>query len=129
MTRVVWADDPNNLASELHYAITVERRSGQRGAAEGEQLSDTERRVLGVVTAAEGPVKPSDVHRRLEELAAEGGGGKVPAFRTVQDTMARLHERELLWGPETERGRPRTYVPFAQRPPEQTQLVSDEEPF
>jgi hypothetical protein len=133
MTRVVWADNPTNLGSELHYAVTVERRSSQRGAAEGEQLSDTERRVLGVVTAAEGPVKPSDVHRRLEELAAQGGGGKVPAFRTVQDTMARLHERELLWGPETERGKPRVYVPFAQRPPEQGQLAvadePDEDPF
>jgi AAA domain len=108
LRRRVWAEDPDDLASPLHYEASVlddlppdpepERTKGERGR------SEVRRAVLAALRAG-GPFQtPAQL---LQHLSAAGQLAPEPTLRAVQKALTQLAADGLAHGTEEDRGRAR----------------------
>lgn len=88
IVRRVWADDPEDLGSPLHYAVTVTDEGSDYGS---DRLSKTQERILGALTDT-GPEKGRAV-RRIGDALAEDGLGKPLREQTIRDALKALRAR------------------------------------
>jgi AAA domain len=100
--RRVWATDPADLTSPLHYAVEVlaDDHPGEDDAG-GRELSLSRQLVLGALRAG-GPQQT--VKQLGDHTAAQGHQLKK---RTIQEALAELEERGLVVGTEQAPGLPR----------------------
>ena len=90
--RRVWADDPDDLTSPLHYEVAPVETAEESSDPVMSGMRPSARRVLA---ALEGPFATDpdgmDV-RRLGDLVAVDGQGQPLKVRTIQDALKQLHE-------------------------------------
>jgi len=110
--RRVWAEDPDDLSSPLHYEVEVDESIVAHEQASG--LSRTQQRVLAALAALAGtgtlPELAGSSTRRLGDLLARDGKGSPLRMRTIQEVLGDLEqaglacrvgksERSPLWAP------------------------------
>jgi AAA domain len=106
--RRVWATDPADLASPLHYAVEVladEPAAGDTEAGSGGELLPSRRLVLAALRAG-GPMQT--VKQLGDHSAAQGHQLKK---RTIQEALAELEERGLAVGTDAASGLARYWSP------------------
>lgn len=94
LRRRIWADDPDDLASALHYEVE-ELAVDNQGAETDPELGGLRPaavRVLRVIEVAEGPLTISQIG---DVLATDATGLSPLKRRTIQDALERLAERDL----------------------------------
>lgn len=90
--RKVWADDPNDISSALHYE--VEQLDNSEAASRSDDgLRPSHRRVLNVLIAAN---DWRTRHEIQDALASDDTGLSPLKTRTIQDALARLGEVDLV---------------------------------
>jgi len=108
LRRRVWADDPNDLASALHYHADVlddlppepepERSRGERGR------SEVRRAVLAALRAGGPHQTPTQL---LTHLTTAGKDVPEPTLRAVQKALRQLADDGLAHGTDADNGRAR----------------------
>jgi AAA domain len=109
LRRRVWADDPEDLASTLHYQVSVlgdlppdpeppSPGRGERGR------SEVRRAVLAALRAGGPYQSPTQL---LQHLATAGQLATEPTLRAVQKALNQLAEDGLAAGTEADSGRAR----------------------
>jgi DNA-binding MarR family transcriptional regulator len=99
--RRVWADDPDDLTSALHYEVTESKQAQVVGDLD---MSPATRRV-GLALAL---ALPSTV-REIGNVIAKDGGGPPLKKRTIQQSLADLEDMNLVDDDQTPAPRPRSY--------------------
>jgi DNA-binding transcriptional ArsR family regulator len=102
MRRRVWADDPVDLESELHYEVEV---TDEGSPDPTEEISGAKRRAFEALrnlgaTGWEGRKSASEIQSRI----AEDGKGKPLTQSTVQHALAELEVSGLVEGTTKESG-------------------------
>jgi hypothetical protein len=114
--RRVWAEDPDDLASPLHYAVEVladDTVVGDDEAGSSRELLPSRRLVLAALRAG-GPMQT--VKQLGDHTAAQGHQLRK---RTIQEALAELEERGLAVGTEAASGLARYWSPASPRDPDQ----------
>jgi hypothetical protein len=115
----VWADQPDDLASPLHYEVQLladddpdatppTRRQPSPG------LSKVRRDVLAALRAGGAYQSPAQLHARLEQTAGEPE--QAPTLRAVQKALKELEEAGLAQASEHVKGKGRYWSPVATNP-------------
>jgi hypothetical protein len=92
--RKVWTDDPNDLASAMHYEIEVmESIAGTDDDPELEGLKPSSRRVLGALESSPDWWTVRTIGDAIVEDSTGRGGLKT---RTIQDALAQLVSAGLV---------------------------------
>lgn len=97
--RKVWADDPTDLSSPLHYEL----HDVDQSAEPDDGYSPAQRRVLAILHAAE---EPLDV-KAIGDLVAKDGTDMPLRKRTIQDALRTLAE----FGEAHDDGVPKGHTP------------------
>jgi hypothetical protein len=113
--RRVWAEDPADLASRLHYAVEVLADETPAGddAGDGSELLPSRRLVLAALRAG-GPMQ--SVKQLGDHTAAQGHQLRK---RTIQEALAELEEHGLAVGTEAASGLARYWSPDSPPDPDQ----------
>ncbi len=90
--RRVWVDDPNDLASPMHYAIEV-MDGGGLGGTDVDGLAPSARRVLAVLSGSE---EWWTVQTIGDALAEDSTGLRPLKARTIQAALATLLDVDLI---------------------------------
>jgi hypothetical protein len=90
LRRRVWADDPDDLGSPLHY--TIEPVDDDATDISDDGLSPSTRRVLAAVRAADGPTTV----KRIGDVCADQG--QPLKARTIQTALKALTDLDLVDG-------------------------------
>jgi len=109
LRRRVWADDPDDLASALHYQASVlddlPPDPDPPGPGRGERGRSEVRRAVLAALRAGGPYQtPAQL---LQHISAAGQLAPEPTLRAVQKALTQLTEDGLAEGTEAENGRAR----------------------
>jgi hypothetical protein len=110
--RQVWAEDPADLTSRLHYAVEV-LADDPADDTGGRELSLSRQLVLGALRAG-GPQQT--VKQLGDHTAAQGHQLRK---RTIQEALAELEERGLVLGTEQAPGLPRYWSATSPPDPDQ----------
>jgi AAA domain len=110
--RQVWAEDPADLTSRLHYAVEV-LADDPADDTGGRELSLSRELVLGALRAG-GPQQT--VKQLGDHTAAQGHQLRK---RTIQEALAELEERGLVLGTEQAPGLPRYWSATSPPDPDQ----------
>lgn len=92
LRRRIWADDPNDLASALHYEVCQLDTDDRSTDPELADLRPAAIRVLRMLEAAADPLTVSQIG---DALATDATGLSPLKRRTIDDALARLSERDL----------------------------------
>jgi hypothetical protein len=92
LRRRVWADDPDDLASPLHYEVEVLAGTSEEATAGTAALRPSQRRVLAVLRTAGDWL---DVREIGDRLAVDDSGLSPLRKRTIQDSLKALSEAGL----------------------------------
>ena len=110
LRRRVWADDPDDLASALHYQVDI--LDDLPPAPEPEQVpgrgergrSEVRRAVLAALRAGGPYQSPAQL---LRHLSAAGQLAPEPTLRAVQKALKQLADNGLARGTEADNGQAR----------------------
>ncbi len=92
--RKVWADDPSDLTSPMHYEIEVTEEGVE---AAPKDLTPSENRVLAALRSG-----ATETVQSIGDELARDGHGKPLKVRTIQDTLQKLLKKQLVNGVEEE---------------------------
>jgi hypothetical protein len=110
LRRRVWADDPEDLASALHYQVDVlddlpPDPEPERGPGRGERGRSEVRRAVLAALRAGGPHQTPN--QLLQHLTTAGQLAPEPTLRAVQKALRQLEDNGLAQGTEADSGRAR----------------------
>lgn len=108
MRRSVWADDPQDLASQLHYKVELTDEGEDTAEVGGTTIGQTKRRILQALKGAS-PQNPLSTREVAEIVRHDGMGPEYRGERTYQHALNELAEMELVDGTDAGPGTARRW--------------------